>query len=113
MTDGLYGLLYVNYLNYIDKVNNMQEYWVNVYQGIQPYQVHKNSSLEEAIGSARLTTYNWPIYRIHVKMGDSERRAFYPYIWKDGKAVIKPVKDWRGNKVVEVKNNLHKLNWMG
>lgn len=44
----------------------MQEYWVNVYVGIQPYQCHKFQTKECAMLS--IPRYDYPAYRLHVRL---------------------------------------------
>lgn len=46
----------------------MQEYWVNVYNGVPAYLCSKQPTREASIDAMNKTTYNYPAYRIHVKM---------------------------------------------
>lgn len=46
----------------------MQEYWVNVYKNVAPYCCHKWDSEIAAAYGMSATSYDYPIYRIHVKM---------------------------------------------
>ncbi len=55
----------------------MKEYWVNVYMGIQPYQCHKFKNKAGADLGLSGTLYDYPVYRIHVKMKSVEPRKHY------------------------------------
>lgn len=48
----------------------LQKYWVNIYSGVQPYFCRKNASWAEAEDTRLRTTYNHPVYRLHVKLKD-------------------------------------------
>lgn len=67
----------------------MQEYWVNVYKGVQPFNCHKHTNKKDAIENNLSMTYDKAIYRIHIKCFDNIKiERSYPYVWKDGKSVV-------------------------
>ena len=61
----------------------MKEYWVNVY----PKNI-LGGPLESREQCIRYNPSAEYIYRLHVKVGAKSSRAFYPYVWKDGRATF-------------------------
>ena len=64
----------------------MQEYWVNVYEYFGKRWLGDCQEIKPKVKVG----FTKPIYCLHIKIGAKSSRIFYPYVWKDGKAVEHP-----------------------